>query len=94
VLNVAFAVLIYTAVLVFLRSNPLLKERGMDFWYDVIDWIGGYPYEYASTTEVTAFVEALGFRLERVRSPRAPTGNNEYIFRRAANQPFQRPFRD
>ena len=85
VLNVAFAVLIYAAVLAFLQSDPLRKERGMDFWYDVIDWIGGYPYEYASVTEVTAFLEALGFQLESVRFPRAATGNNEYIFRRTTN---------
>ena len=85
VLNAAFAVLIYAALLVFLRSDPLRKERGMDFWYDVIDWIGGYPYEYASVTEVTAFLEMLGFQLESVRFPRVATGNNEYIFRRTTN---------
>ena len=20
----------------------------MDFWFDVIDWVGGYPYQYAT----------------------------------------------
>ena len=40
-----FAGIIYLAKLAVTRRNPLEKERGMDFWYDVIDWIGGYPYE-------------------------------------------------
>ena len=33
----------------------------MDFWYDVIDWLGGYPYEYATIQKVIRFVEPLGF---------------------------------
>jgi SAM-dependent methyltransferase len=42
-----FAGAIYVAKFIVARRNPLDKERGMDFWYDVNDWIGGYPYEYA-----------------------------------------------
>ena len=36
-----FGALIYAGVWVTARQNPLRKERGMDFWYDVIDWLGG-----------------------------------------------------
>lgn len=39
--------------------------RGMRFMTDVTDWLGGYPYESASPQEVQAFVEDMGFRLER-----------------------------
>lgn len=82
VLNGVFGGIIYLATLAVTRSSPLKKERGMDFWYDVIDWLGGYPYEYAGIEEVRARVEAMGFRMERALPPRVPTGCNEFVFRR------------
>lgn len=38
--------------------------RGMNFYNDVDDWLGGYPYESATESEVIQFVEKLGFTLE------------------------------
>ncbi|MEK7581225.1 MAG: class I SAM-dependent methyltransferase [Patescibacteria group bacterium] len=64
-----------------LRRNPFKKGRGMDFYYDVVDWVGGYPYEYASIDEVRSFVTSLGFKSIRVIPARTPTGCNEYIFK-------------
>lgn len=80
--NGLFGAVIYLATYAVTGASPLKKERGMDFRYDVIDWLGGYPYEYASVDEVKARVEPQGFRLERVLPPRVPTGCNEFIFRR------------
>ena len=37
----------------------------MDFWFDVIDWVGGYPYEYATSEEVETIVTGGGFQLRR-----------------------------
>jgi 2-polyprenyl-6-hydroxyphenyl methylase/3-demethylubiquinone-9 3-methyltransferase len=54
----------------------------MDFGYDVVDWIGGYPYEYASIDEITGFVTRLGFIDERVIPAQVGTGCNEFVFRR------------
>ena len=76
-----FGALIYAGVWVTARENPLHKERGMDFWYDVIDWLGGYPYEYARAEDVVEFVKALDPELERIVRPRAFTGCNEFVFR-------------
>src|SRR2546427_7827466 len=53
---ILFAGIVFVAKFLVTRRNPLDKERGMDFWYDVIDWIGGYPYEYALPQEVGTFV--------------------------------------
>jgi 2-polyprenyl-6-hydroxyphenyl methylase/3-demethylubiquinone-9 3-methyltransferase len=75
-----FAGVIFFAKMAVTRRNPLEKERGMDFWYDVIDWIGGYPYEYATPQLVTAFVQAHGFRLRRMIPAQVPTGCNEFVF--------------
>ncbi|MEY2508019.1 MAG: hypothetical protein QOH01_2348 [Verrucomicrobiota bacterium] len=65
-------------------GNPLRQSRGMDFHYDVVDWVGGYPYEYGSVHEIARFVEALGFRLERTIPARVPTGCNQFVFERVA----------
>jgi SAM-dependent methyltransferase len=80
---ILFAGVIYLAKLAVTRRNPLEKERGMDFWYDVIDWVGGYPYEYATTEEIASFVGGLGFRVRRIVPAQVPTGCNEFVFERA-----------
>ncbi len=41
------------------KTLDLKRERGMSVWYDAIDWIGGYPYEFACFEEVKNFVESL-----------------------------------
>lgn len=79
---VVFAAIIYLAKFAVTRRNPLEKERGMDFWYDVIDWVGGYPYEYATPAEVDRFAEGLGLRIRRLVPAQVPTGCNELVFKR------------
>jgi 2-polyprenyl-6-hydroxyphenyl methylase/3-demethylubiquinone-9 3-methyltransferase len=60
------------------------EGRGMDFWHDVRDWLGGYPYEYASAGEVFTFVHGrLGFQLEYLKTLDG-LGCNEFTFRRPA----------
>jgi SAM-dependent methyltransferase len=75
-----FAGIIYVAKFLVTRTNPLKKERGMDFWFDVIDWIGGYPYEYATSREVETIVTRRGFQLRRSVPASVPTGCNEFVF--------------
>jgi 2-polyprenyl-3-methyl-5-hydroxy-6-metoxy-1,4-benzoquinol methylase len=77
---VMFAGIIYAAKFLVTRTNPLKKERGMDFWFDVIDWIGGYPYEYATSSEVETIVTRGGFQLRRSVHASVPTGCNEFVF--------------
>lgn len=61
-------------------KNPVKKERGMNFFYDVVDWVGGYPYEYTSVEETKRMVEPLGFKLIRDKAPVTPIGCHEYVF--------------
>ncbi len=77
---VLFYGIIYTAKFLVTRRNPLEKERGMDFWFDVVDWIGGYPYEYASRPKVQEFLKPLGFELIQSVPAQVPTGCNEFVF--------------
>lgn len=67
------------------RRNPILfirtytSHRGMSWWHDLRDWIGGYPYEYASVSEINSALESLGFRAERV-APNPTPGCSEFLF--------------
>lgn len=80
----AFYPVIAGAKWVVTRSNPFRQERGMDFYFDVVDWVGGYPYEYATCEELEQTVEALGFATLRRIPARVPTGCNEFVFRRTS----------
>jgi 2-polyprenyl-6-hydroxyphenyl methylase/3-demethylubiquinone-9 3-methyltransferase len=53
------------------------KTRGMEFWTDVRDWLGGWPYEPATPEEVTGFCTGLGLRILKVKTGEA---NVEYLF--------------
>ena len=75
-----FAGIIYVAKFLVTRRDPLKKERGMDFWFDVIDWVGGYPYEYATPLDVERFVRERGLSLRRCVPAEVPTGCNEFVF--------------
>jgi len=77
---------IWLAKLIVTRENPGKKERGMNFFYDVVDWVGGYPYEYMSVPEVGALRELHGFRLLRAISAKVPTGCNEFVFSKTDNK--------
>jgi SAM-dependent methyltransferase len=73
---------IYAAKWMVTRRDPREQERGMDFYYDVVDWVGGYPYEYASTDDLAHGVEKLGFKTLKIVRATVPTGCNEFVFQR------------
>ncbi len=58
------------------------KERGMNWYRDMVDWLGGYPYEFASTEEVTSYLISRGFKLIKLKNVGDGTGCNEFIFRK------------
>lgn len=59
------------------------RSRGMSRWRDIIDWVGGYPYEAATPDEVFEFCRARGFTLVTLRCGGVGLGCNEYVFERA-----------
>ena len=54
----------------------------MNFYYDIIDWLGGYPYEYASKDKMVDFVDKYGFKLIKFNKAGVPTGCNEFVFKK------------
>jgi 2-polyprenyl-3-methyl-5-hydroxy-6-metoxy-1,4-benzoquinol methylase len=73
--------------LVVARTNPFKRYyqpaglRGMKFWPDLIDWIGGFPFEVAKPEAVLDFCVARGLTLRRLVTT-AGVGNNEFVFTR------------
>ena len=64
------------------KQNPFDKERGMEFFHDVVDWVGGYPYEFATVEEIRAYFIERGFEEEKFFAAQVPTGCNEFVFRK------------
>lgn len=60
------------------------SHRGMSWMHDARDWLGGYPYEYATEQELVDFVEARGFRaLRTIPVAGNGWGNHELLFVRS-----------
>lgn len=57
------------------------SNRGMSRWHDIIDWVGGYPYEYATPNAVRTFFAARGLTLVTMKVG-GGLGCSEYVFRR------------
>lgn len=58
------------------------KSRGMTVWRDLIDWVGGYPFEVAKPEQIFEFYQARGFDLQKLRTCGGTLGLNEFVFRR------------
>jgi len=62
-------------------------ERGMSYWYDMLDWLGGTPFEVAEPAEVFDHVHGGGFELQRLRTVGCRAGCNEFVFSRKSAKP-------
>jgi 2-polyprenyl-3-methyl-5-hydroxy-6-metoxy-1,4-benzoquinol methylase len=58
------------------------KERGMTAWIDVVDWVGGYPFEVASPEAIFGFYHPKGFQLRYLSTMGGGLGCNEFTFQR------------
>jgi 2-polyprenyl-6-hydroxyphenyl methylase/3-demethylubiquinone-9 3-methyltransferase len=56
--------------------------RGMNRWRDIIDWVGGYPYEFATPEKIFDFYRARGFQLTKIKCGGVGLGCNEFVFSR------------
>lgn len=61
-------------------TGRLSIERGMSIWYDMFDWLGGYPFEVATPAEIAKFYEARGFSLVASKTCGRRMGCNELVF--------------
>jgi len=58
------------------------NQRGMSFWQDLVDWVGGYPFEVATPEQIFDFYRERGFRLTRLRTCGGSPGCNEFVLQK------------
>ncbi|HTQ57199.1 MAG TPA: class I SAM-dependent methyltransferase [Bryobacteraceae bacterium] len=80
----------------FLRLRPFEswrnegKDRGMSPWRDLIDWVGGYPFEVARPEAILDFYRKRGFILTRLTTCGGSLGCNEFVFEYRPDLPGRR----
>jgi 2-polyprenyl-3-methyl-5-hydroxy-6-metoxy-1,4-benzoquinol methylase len=62
------------------------KYRGMSLWRDLIDWVGGYPFEVAKPEAILDFYRPRGFTLTRLSTCGGSLGCNEFVFVRTTGR--------
>jgi len=66
-----------------LGSRFKSDKRGMKFWVDLTDWLGGFPFEVASPFALREFMERKGFECIRESLVgKHRHGCNEFVFKR------------
>lgn len=66
-----------------IRDYSKQSLRGMSYWYDLKDWIGGYPFEVARPEEVFGFFRDRGFVLQNLTTVAGGHGCNEFVFQKS-----------
>jgi len=64
-------------------KNYAENARGMYPWRDVVDWVGGYPFEVARPEEIFGFYRDRGFQLKQLKTCAGGHGCNEFVFFKA-----------
>jgi 2-polyprenyl-6-hydroxyphenyl methylase/3-demethylubiquinone-9 3-methyltransferase len=54
------------------------KSRGMSYFYDMIDWVGGYPFEVSTPQKVIIFLKKNNFLIKKIIK-NTGYGNNIYL---------------
>lgn len=55
------------------------RSRGMHAWYDLVDWVGGWPFEVARPEAIFRFLRDHGFALTELTTSFGH-GCNEFVF--------------
>jgi 2-polyprenyl-6-hydroxyphenyl methylase/3-demethylubiquinone-9 3-methyltransferase len=58
------------------------RDRGMSKWHDIVDWVGGYPFEVAKPDQVFDRGRGHGLELVGLSTVRGTSACNEFLFRR------------
>jgi 2-polyprenyl-6-hydroxyphenyl methylase/3-demethylubiquinone-9 3-methyltransferase len=60
------------------------QDRGMSPWRDVVDWVGGYPFEVAKPDDIIEFCFSKGLELRRLKTVGCGHGCNEFVFQKGS----------
>ena len=64
------------------RTYTQSSPRGMSPWRDVVDWVGGLPFEVAAPDQIFRQFSDRGFALRGLRTCAGGHGCNEFVFER------------
>jgi 2-polyprenyl-3-methyl-5-hydroxy-6-metoxy-1,4-benzoquinol methylase len=67
-------------------ASTVSAPRGMSLWIDIVDWVGGYPFEVASPNQIIDFYRRRGFCLDKLASCGRKLGCNEFVFTKCQEQ--------
>lgn len=56
------------------------SARGMSRWHDMVDWVGGLPFEVATPDAIFDFYRERGYVLDRLRTCGGGLGCNQFVF--------------
>ena len=59
------------------RVREHKRNRGMNIFTDIRDWLGGWPMEFVYDAQAIEFCKGLGFKLENIKTGEACT---EFLF--------------
>lgn len=61
-------------------------DRGMSLWHDMVDWLGGYPFEVAKPEQVFKFFSSRGYELRALATAGSTGACNEFVFERITDE--------
>ena len=67
------------------RRYAVESVRGMSPWRDLVDWVGGLPFEVARPEQLLDYYRHRGFELTALKTCAGGIGCNEFVF--AKRQP-------
>ena len=62
------------------KDYAKVSQRGMNRWRDIVDWVGGYPFETATPQQVVEFCSARGLLLYALTTVGSGLGCNQFGF--------------
>jgi len=74
----------------FKRWSEYKRLRGMSVWHNLVDWVGGYPFEVARPEQVLARLRPRGFVLLQMTTCAGGHGCNEFLFRLTGSEQEQK----
>lgn len=73
----------------YVRTWTGSRQRGMSRWHDLLDWVGGYPFEVARPEEIFRFFRDRGFVLRELITCGGGLGCNQFVFEREPAAPAE-----
>ncbi|MGC4083772.1 MAG: class I SAM-dependent methyltransferase [Vicinamibacterales bacterium] len=65
------------------------RGRGMNRWHDLLDWVGGWPFEVAAPDAIFAYLKTRGFMLQHLKTCGGGLGCNQFVFARVSDAPAE-----